>query len=410
METHNGMRKTCARRSLLLIICLNALTPTAYPQARDYQPKLQSGYLYQVYRDEGPGERKIGFIDKTGKLVIGFGRLPQTTAEVSQFREGRAVIYLKKEERDGPTGGTKYVAGYIDETGKLIIAPRFDYALPFSEGLAFVEGKGFRGLIDRHGRTVARVDGYVKDFHEGLAAVKPEGQGMWGYIDHSGRFVIKPQYVFADDFSEGLAGVVVNRKYGFINKSGEMVIPPRFELRRGGRHGELIISSGRFSEGLACVRVGELHGYINRKGDFVIQPQFLRAQDFSEGLAWVVTRDEKTRIANKAGWINKSGQWVVTGVQGHSFSPGLREFFGYTNQLLDWRYSEGLVPFIIYSGEKTLRGYMNQRGEVVIKPGEFNAAGPFVGGLARVSFYVDGYTGSGYGYIDRKGQFIWRSK
>jgi hypothetical protein len=405
------MRMACVRRLLLLLIGLTVLTPTVYLQQGKLKPVRQPRRLYRVTtRDELSGEQRFGFIDKTGKLVIGFGRLPRTTAEVFEFSEGRAVIYLKKDERGRSTGDTKYVAGYIDETGELIIAPRFDEASPFSEGLAFVEGEGFRGLIDRHGRTVARVDGYVEDFHEGLAVGKPEGSSLWGYIDHSGRFAIKAQYVFVDDFSEGLAGVVVNGKYGFVNKNGEMVIQPRFELQRGGNHGQLIISSGRFSEGLACVRVGELYGYINHKGDFVIQPQFLHAQGFSEGLAWVVTRDETTRIANKAGWINKSGQWVVTGVQGRSLSPGLREFFSYTNQLLDWRYSEGLVPFIISSGLKTLRGYMNQRGEVVVKPGEFNEAGPFVGGLAKVSFYVDGETGSGYGYIDRKGQFIWRSK
>jgi hypothetical protein len=84
-------------------------------------------------------------------------------------------------------------------------------------------------------------------------------------------------------FSEGLAAVVVDEKLGFIDKTGEMKIPPRFEPRRG-RHGERFGSS--FSEGLAPVsteminRFQGTYGYINKKGEFVIKPQFQTAQAF----------------------------------------------------------------------------------------------------------------------------------
>lgn len=408
-----GMRRACVWRVILLLICLTVPTTAAHLRQGTRKPSRRPGHLYQVSTGDGlSGKRRFGFIDKTGKLVIDFGRLPRATELVREFREGRALIYLKKEKRGGTPGDADYVAGYIDETGEVIIAPRFEHARDFSEGLAYAGAKGSGGFIDRRGRVVIKVDFSVKDFHEGLAAAAPARGRGWGYIDRSGRSVIKPQYQFADDFSEGLAGVAVEGKYGFIDKRGEMVIPPRFVLRRGGRHGELIVSSGRFSEGLACVRVGELYGYINAKGDFVIPPRFARAQDFSEGLAWVVTRDEETRALKKAGWIDKSGRWVVTGVGGRIFSPGLPEFLSHATELHDWKYSEGLVPFIRYSGDRTLRGYMDRRGEVVIKPGEFDRAGPFVGGVARVSLRRN--VGSGldeaYGYIDRRGRFIWRSK
>lgn len=386
------------------------LAHAAYSQSRRQGSSQRPRQLYKVVNNDD----KIGFIDKTGNLVIGFDRLPKITLRVGDFQEGRAVIYLKKDGSDQAKGDTDYTVGYIDETGRVIIAPRFDMARDFSEGLAYVEAQDFRGFIDRQGKAVIKVGNpYTRDFHEGLAATASRTWGgEWGYIDRSGRLAIKLQYEFADDFSEGLAGVVVDRKYGFINKRGEMVIPPRFGLRKGGRHQEVIVSSGRFSEGLACVSDGQLYGYINKRGDFVIPPQFVSAQDFSEGLAWVVTRDEKRRIKNKAGWIDKSGRWVVTEVDGRIFSLGLPEFVTYSNELMDWRYSEGLVPFLVYSGEKTLRGYMNRRGEVVIQPAEFGRVWPFVGGVARVAFEVNGDPAweEDYGYIDRTGRFIWRSK
>ncbi|EAI9641912.1 WG repeat-containing protein, partial [Campylobacter coli] len=51
----------------------------------------------------------------------------------------------------------------------------------------------------------------------------------WGFIDRSGKFVIKPKFDSVGKFSEGLAGVKLNGKYGFIDKSGKFVIEPKFD-------------------------------------------------------------------------------------------------------------------------------------------------------------------------------------
>jgi hypothetical protein len=93
----------------------------------------------------------------------------------------------------------------------------------------------------------------------------------------------------------------------------------------------------RFSEGLACVRVANSYGYIDKQGNFVIPPQFAHAQEFSEGLAWVVTPD------GKVGWIDSSGRYVITVEDTHTL-PVSHSLVA-TNEALDWRFSEGLVPF-----------------------------------------------------------------
>jgi hypothetical protein len=414
--------KTFASLSLLLLLCLGATAPAAHQPPGDQRPGRQPSRLYRVsVRDERSGEKRIGFIDRAGKLVIGFDRLPKTTVAVGEFNEGRAVIYLRKEGESRPEGHTNYDAGYIDETGRVIVEPDFRFARAFNEGLAYVDAEGFQGFIDLQGRVVFRTEDRTKDFHEGLAAAGPfDLRGKWGYIDRTGRLAIKRQYSFADDFSEGLAGVEVGGKYGFINKQGEMVIPARFGLRKDGRHREMTVSSGRFSEGLACVRVGHLYGYVNKQGDFVIPPQYSHAQEFSEGLAWVVAGDGK-----RAGWIDKAGRWAVTGVNGRTFSTGLPEFIHYSYPYRDWSYSEGLAPFVVLNRKKYLWGYMNRSGGAVIDA-IFNTAGPFDGGIARVTFHEksdapregrDGYVDEAgqfmeekYGYIDRTGRFVWREK
>ena len=102
---------------------------------------------------------------------------------------------------------------------------------------------------------------------------------------------------------------------------------------------------------------------------------------------------------------------MVTEVQGRLSSIAFTKTFIDPHGYLDWRYSEGLVSFYVYSGEgRPLHGYMDRSGKVVIEPREFNKVGPFLGGLARV--YVKGSEGSSddYGYINKTGQFIWRSK
>ncbi|ECR3642583.1 WG repeat-containing protein, partial [Campylobacter coli] len=67
----------------------------------------------------------------------------------------------------------------------------------------------------------------VWSFWEGLAGVKLNGK--WGFIDKNGEFAIKPNFDDAWYFREGLAKVGLNGKYGLIDKSGKIVIEPIFD-------------------------------------------------------------------------------------------------------------------------------------------------------------------------------------
>jgi hypothetical protein len=47
--------------------------------------------------------------------------------------------------------------------------------------------------------------------------------GKWGYIDRTGKYIIKPRFDKADPFSNGLARVELDDTWGYINKTGKFV-------------------------------------------------------------------------------------------------------------------------------------------------------------------------------------------
>jgi hypothetical protein len=166
-------------------------------------------------------------------------------------------------------------------------------------------------------------------FSDGVAAVRVNGK--WGYADPAGRLVIKPQFDFAYAFSEGLAPVKLNGLAGFIDKTGAVAIPLQFT------------NAGNFSEGLAGVQVGEGWGYIDHSGKVIISPDRNRifANPFASGRARVsVDREE--------GYLDKTGKLVID-----------------SNYYMAEDFYDGLA-FVIDTNDRS-REYIDSDGKVVYK-------------------------------------------
>src|SRR5204863_7789187 len=87
--------------------------------------------------------------------------------------------------------------------------------------------------------------------------------GRQGFIDRTGKVVIEPRYAEARVYSEGLAAVKVGDKWGFIDTAGRMVIEPQFDF------------AAPFFDGLALVHVGTEDaktGYVDKTGNYVWKP------------------------------------------------------------------------------------------------------------------------------------------
>jgi hypothetical protein len=146
---------------------------------------------------------------------------------------------------------------------------------------------------------------------------------------------------------------------------------------------------------------GTHYGFIDKTGKFVIPPKFLGALSFSNGYAAVNTLKGKTYIDKAGKVIFPPGQYE-TGDAGCS-ANGL---------CLVERYQEELGGDSIYIAGKTYQaGYVNASGKLVIPLRHYEPrAGGFHDGLALISQNVRSLERQGepilkYGYIDEKGEY-----
>jgi hypothetical protein len=158
-------------------------------------------------------QNRKAFIDKKGNRVTDY------FDDADSFSEGLAAVKINR------------LWGYIDETGTIVIPPIYKIAPTFSEGFAPVTCEnGKDAFIDKKGTRITECAFESIDwFHEGLAAVRM-ANNTWGYVNTKGQFAIKPQFTHAFKFQNGLARVRIIRDHwmceGYIDHQGKYVIKP----------------------------------------------------------------------------------------------------------------------------------------------------------------------------------------
>jgi hypothetical protein len=270
--------------------------------------------------------------------------------------------------------------GYLDSTGKEVIAPAYPMAGFFYDGLAYVQIGDALGYIDVTGKEVIKSKyPAAYNFNEGYACVMEEED--WGVINKAGEMVIEPKFATPMMFHNGLARFKLDRSlfstYGFVNTKGDTIIDPIFE------------KAGEFSNGLCMAsKDGYTYGYINEKGEWAIQPTFdigaalkingeydFSDKDFSNGYVAVLKEE-------KYGLMDKTGKMVL---------PFKYVFLG--------KYAEGVLP----AKKDSLYGYIDLKGNWVIKP-KYNGAEAFNHGLAAVS--KGPFLEEKWGFINHEGKVV----
>ncbi|MDR1555701.1 MAG: WG repeat-containing protein [Tannerellaceae bacterium] len=122
-------------------------------------------------------------------------------------------------------------------------------------------------------------------FSEELAIVRTNGK--YGYITRNGKEVIPVVYDSANDFQNGMTIVELNKKFGYIDKKGNHITPLKYD------------SVGVFHEGYAVVEIEGKYGYINLKGKEITSIQYDSAKDFEGGVGFVMSAGKELGVDRK---------------------------------------------------------------------------------------------------------------
>ena len=238
-----------------------------------------------------------GFFDHLGNLKI---RIADYSS--SLFINGYAPI-CKSISTGHSVFNRIFHWGMIDYLGNIVIPVSYDQIGFFSEGICPV------CIKDKTNNHHPKIWGFINDKNEIVEGFK---YGCWGggfqeqllavwsmpqkkgYINTNFQTVISYQFQEAASFSESRAMVRDNNYNGYVgycNSIGEICIPCKFS------------HANSFSDGLAVVCQKRKWGFIDKNGNFIIPPKFAGAFDFRNGIGSVLLNKSQQAYINKEGNI-----------------------------------------------------------------------------------------------------------
>lgn len=249
-------------------------------------PVYRAIELYPVTVRTSSGN-KWGYIDERGRMVIP----PQFEYAFDFQNNGLAVVQPHDKQ------------GVIDASGRYVVQPVYDSVSRFSEGLATIgSGQGYE-VIDERGHVLTpKAYDFIGHYRNGRAVFMQsgeDGQSRYGYLDNRGQEIIPARYLEANDFTDGVAVVkLAERSYALIDRNGGQLAAYPYAY------------VGNPGDGLLPFQADEngKYGYIDEKGTVVLSPQFTVALPFRDGRAVVNTADG---VSNRYGLIDRKGKFVI---------------------------------------------------------------------------------------------------
>ncbi len=186
--------------------------------------------------DLKPLIERIGYLDKSGHVTYEKAR-PELPANISFAAEdaGEGLFGIA----ESTWGGEKY--GFADESGKIVIEPKF---------------------------------ADVSAFSDGLAAAKPLGkEEKNGFIDKKGNWRIPAQYDIAGAFKNGIGSASIGSDQFVLDRNGKVLESSKSRT-----------APSPAGNGLVVEKNGK-YGFVTlAKGGFVIKPEYdsIRPLNFDE--------------------------------------------------------------------------------------------------------------------------------
>jgi hypothetical protein len=282
--------------------------PSAAPQKKQKRQTFiaQSGLYF-------------GIIDSSGKWLIParydtlykisekryWGRQNQEGYLISwgSLEGAPTSIKLEKILRITPNSGSSYFAaqsalgkwGVIDTMGKWLIPPNYDWlGVGTQKYYPYLRGaKG--GLVSvKDSVPIHEKIEQLTSFSQGLALIQKNKK--WGALDTQGRMVIAPRYDTLLPKQSGLMPALENQLWGYLNDTGAWAIEPRYKK-----------VFPFFNELAAAYRPPKNWLIINKKGEEVILPEVQFVQEYQFGLLVASKNGKDWGIVS----ANKPNFWII---------------------------------------------------------------------------------------------------
>lgn len=151
-------------------------------------------------------------------------------------------------------------------------------------------------------------------FENGCIKVCDKATGLMGIMNENGEMVIDAKYYSIEKFDEkGMAIASVQmegNKYGVVDKSGNVVIPFKFDYIRRCNHDELFVAGlNEYSKDPNADKVVSriCYGLIDRKGNVVLPIEYEDIESFDK-YGFIKTRYER---GWKQGLVNDKGKVIL---------------------------------------------------------------------------------------------------
>ena len=229
-------------------------------------------------------------------------------------------IYIYKG-KNGKYGFEKVINSIERE---IIVEPKYDICNNFLfSPITEVKLNGKWGFIDTNGKEITPIKyDFCRSFSHNYDNATVKLGGKWGFVDTNGNEVIlsedyddigypwrlhiyddwwlggNSEFELSRLFYGGIAAVVKNGKWGFINKKGEEIVPLKYDSA----------SVLEYDKIRSLVKIGEKCGLMDTNGKEVIPVKY---DEFDEGGGRYDPNHIAARIGEKWGIVDKTGKEFI---------------------------------------------------------------------------------------------------
>jgi hypothetical protein len=348
----------------------------------DPQSPLSSDSIEDIYfRDYKSPKNKWGYMDQTGKTVI-----KPKYDDVRDMKSNITAANLKGKW------------GFIDKNGEKLIDFKYKQVHDFNKSDDRVVVQDFNNkwvLIDNLGVIIDSLA--YNDFKAFAGAYCPVAyNGQWGVMDQSGKEIIAPGYNNLKITEDQLI-VKKDKHYGVIDLDGKELIPFEYDRIDFSANMFRIKKDGKYSfySSENFVRVSPIYNYASHieDGYFIVKDSDNKYAILDSSFKVILESEaEKIEYANDLIWkYKRNGLWGLMDVNGHEITRPKYELMN--------KFQEGMILYSI----NDRWGYLDSTGEIFI-PADMPIAWDFKDGLARILLR------NGTGFIDKNKTLVIEDK